>query len=82
MPGQQQPGLTHSSPPAQQTSPQTSSSNRQQTCPPSLAGHTETCGITGGGNAHRIDEYIEVSAVAPGIRQLIMLTLATADATP
>ena len=40
---------------------------------------TVTIGITRGGNAHRLDEYIEVSPVAAGIRQLIMLTLATAD---
>jgi acetylornithine deacetylase/succinyl-diaminopimelate desuccinylase-like protein len=40
---------------------------------------TVTVGITRGGNAHRLDEYVEVSPVTPGIRQLIMLTLATAD---
>jgi acetylornithine deacetylase/succinyl-diaminopimelate desuccinylase-like protein len=39
-----------------------------------------TVGITRGGNAHRLDEYIEVSAVAPGLRQLILLTLAATDA--
>jgi acetylornithine deacetylase/succinyl-diaminopimelate desuccinylase-like protein len=39
-----------------------------------------TVGITRGGNAHRLDEYIEVGAVAPGVRQLILLTLATAQA--
>ncbi len=41
---------------------------------------TVTIGITRGGNAHRLDEYIEVGPAAAGIRQLIMLTLATADA--
>lgn len=41
---------------------------------------TVTIGITRGGNAHRLDEYIEVSGVALGLRQLILLTLATAGA--
>lgn len=41
-----------------------------------------TVGITRGGNAHRLDEYVEVSPVASGLRQLILLTLATADAVP
>jgi len=40
---------------------------------------TVTIGITRGGNAHRLDEYIELGAVASGLRQLILLTLATAD---
>lgn len=40
---------------------------------------TVTVGITRGGNAHRLDEYIEVSPVAAGLRQLILLTLATAE---
>lgn len=39
-----------------------------------------TVGITRGGNAHRPDEYIEVSSVTPGIRQLILLTIGAADA--
>ncbi len=39
-----------------------------------------TIGITYGGNAHRLDEYVEMSPVASGIRQLILLTLATANA--
>ncbi len=38
-----------------------------------------TIGITRGGNAHRSDEYIEVSPVAGGMRQLLLLTLATTD---
>ncbi len=38
-----------------------------------------TIGITRGGNAHRLDEFIEVSPVADGIRQLIILSLATHD---
>jgi di/tripeptidase len=41
---------------------------------------TVTVGITRGGNAHRTDEYVEVGAVALGIRQLVMLALAAADA--
>src|SRR5262249_459724 len=35
-----------------------------------------TIGITQGGNAHRLDEYIETRPVAAGLRQLIILTLA------
>jgi tripeptide aminopeptidase len=38
-----------------------------------------TIGITRGGNAHRLDEYIEVKPVSAGIRQLITLALATAQ---
>lgn len=38
---------------------------------------TVTIGITRGGNAHRTDEYIETSAVANGIRQLLALAQAT-----
>ena len=41
---------------------------------------TVTVGITRGGNAHRLDEYVETNAVAAGLRQLILLTLATAEA--
>ncbi len=41
---------------------------------------TVTVGVTRGGNAHRLDEYVEVGAVAQGLRQLILLTLATAEA--
>lgn len=37
---------------------------------------TVTIGITRGGNAHRLDEYIETEPVARGLRQLILLTLA------
>jgi tripeptide aminopeptidase len=36
---------------------------------------TVTIGITRGGNAHRLDEYIETAPVTPGLRQLITLTL-------
>ncbi len=36
-----------------------------------------TIGITQGGNAHRLDEYIETKPFASGLKQLIMLTLAT-----
>jgi tripeptide aminopeptidase len=39
---------------------------------------TVTIGITRGGNAHRLDEYIEVSPVQLGMKQLIVLALATA----
>jgi tripeptide aminopeptidase len=38
-----------------------------------------TVGITRGGNAHRSDEYIEVSPVAGGMRQLLLLTLAATN---
>jgi acetylornithine deacetylase/succinyl-diaminopimelate desuccinylase-like protein len=38
-----------------------------------------TIGITRGGNAHRLDEYIEIEPVALGMKQLIMLTLAAAE---
>jgi tripeptide aminopeptidase len=38
-----------------------------------------TIGITRGGNAHRSDEYIEVSPVASGMRQLLLLTLAASN---
>lgn len=39
-----------------------------------------TVGVTRGGNAHRLDEYVDVSVVATGLRQLLLLTLATAAA--
>lgn len=39
---------------------------------------TVTVGITRGGNAHRLDEFIEVGPVANGMRQLIGLVLAAA----
>lgn len=35
-----------------------------------------TIGITRGGNAHRLDEYVELQHVGAGLRQLILLTLA------
>lgn len=38
-----------------------------------------TIGITHGGNAHRSDEYIEVSPVTNGMRQLVLLTLAATN---
>jgi tripeptide aminopeptidase len=37
-----------------------------------------TIGITQGGNAHRLDEYIELSTIPQGLEQLIRLTLTTA----
>ena len=39
-----------------------------------------TVGITRGGNAHRLDEYIEVKPIAFGLRQLLALALATSSA--
>ncbi len=48
--------------------------------PLSLGCPTVTVGITRGGNAHRTDEYIEVSGIEAGLRQLILLTLAAAEA--
>jgi acetylornithine deacetylase/succinyl-diaminopimelate desuccinylase-like protein len=38
-----------------------------------------TIGITRGGNAHRLDEYIEIQPIAAGFKQLIMLTLTYAQ---
>jgi acetylornithine deacetylase/succinyl-diaminopimelate desuccinylase-like protein len=38
-----------------------------------------TVGITRGGNAHRLDEYVELEPVEAGLRQLILLTLAAAE---
>jgi tripeptide aminopeptidase len=38
-----------------------------------------TIGITRGGNAHRLDEYIEVEPIAIGLQQLLILSLTTAD---
>jgi acetylornithine deacetylase/succinyl-diaminopimelate desuccinylase-like protein len=40
---------------------------------------TVTIGITRGGNAHRLDEYIETTPVQAGMHQLILLTLAAAQ---
>lgn len=39
---------------------------------------TVTIGVTRGGNAHRLDEYIETRFVAPGLQQIITLVLAAA----
>lgn len=38
-----------------------------------------TIGITRGGNAHRLDEYLEIAPVEQGMRQLVLLALAAAD---
>ena len=38
-----------------------------------------TVGITRGGNAHRLDEYVELHPVEAGMRQLILLVLAAAN---
>jgi acetylornithine deacetylase/succinyl-diaminopimelate desuccinylase-like protein len=40
---------------------------------------TVTVGISTGGNAHRLDEYIETGAIADGIWHLFLLALAAAD---
>lgn len=40
---------------------------------------TVTIGITRGGNAHRVDEYIETQPVAAGMKQLLLLSLATCE---
>jgi acetylornithine deacetylase/succinyl-diaminopimelate desuccinylase-like protein len=37
-----------------------------------------TIGITHGGNAHRLDEYIETEPTAAGLRQFVLLVLAAA----
>lgn len=42
---------------------------------------TVTIGITRGGNAHRLDEYVETEPIASGMKQLILLTLAAAGTT-
>ena len=39
---------------------------------------TITIGITRGGNAHRLDEYIETKPIAAGVQQLILIVLASA----
>jgi tripeptide aminopeptidase len=38
-----------------------------------------TVGVTRGGNAHRLDEYIETRPIADGLRHLLLLTLAASD---
>ncbi len=40
---------------------------------------TVTIGITRGGNAHRLDEYIELTPIGDGLRQLIVLALITTE---
>jgi tripeptide aminopeptidase len=44
--------------------------------PLSLGIPAVTIGITRGGNAHRLDEYMEIAPIESGMRQLVMLTLA------
>jgi tripeptide aminopeptidase len=39
-----------------------------------------TIGITRGGNAHRLDEYLETAPIADGLHQLMLLTLAAGQA--
>ncbi|MEO8607953.1 MAG: M20/M25/M40 family metallo-hydrolase [Chloroflexota bacterium] len=41
-----------------------------------------TIGVTRGGNAHRLDEYIETQPIADGLRQLVLLTLVVANQNP
>lgn len=36
-------------------------------------------GLTSGGNAHRLDEYIDLAPVRTGLAQLLLLTLAVSD---
>jgi hypothetical protein len=36
-------------------------------------------GLTTGGNAHRLDEYIELEPVKTGLAQLILLSLAVSS---
>ncbi|MCK6580749.1 MAG: M20/M25/M40 family metallo-hydrolase [Anaerolineae bacterium] len=38
-----------------------------------------TVGVTRGGNAHRTDEYIEITPVADGLRQIVLLLMTTAE---
>jgi acetylornithine deacetylase/succinyl-diaminopimelate desuccinylase-like protein len=40
---------------------------------------TVTIGITRGGNAHRLDEYVETEHVPAGMRQLLTLLMASTD---
>lgn len=47
--------------------------------PLSLAIPTVTIGVTHGGNAHRLDEYMEIAPVQSGIKHIITLALATAS---
>jgi acetylornithine deacetylase/succinyl-diaminopimelate desuccinylase-like protein len=41
-----------------------------------------TVGVTRGGNAHRLDEYIQASPVSAGLHQLTLLVLAAAHQPP
>ncbi len=41
-----------------------------------------TLGLTAGGNAHRLDEYIDSGPLLQGMRQLILLALAAAEWEP
>lgn len=38
-----------------------------------------TIGVTTGGNAHRLDEYIDTSSVVDGLKQILTLTLISAE---
>jgi tripeptide aminopeptidase len=38
-----------------------------------------TVGVTRGGNAHRLDEYVETQPIASGLQHLILLTLAASS---
>ena len=47
---------------------------------PLAAGYpTVTIGITRGGNAHRLDEYVDTSFVADGLKQLVTLILSASS---
>ncbi len=41
-----------------------------------------TIGVTQGGNAHRLDEYIDLAPLKQGIKQVLLLLLATAEWSP
>lgn len=41
-----------------------------------------TVGITRGGNAHRLDEFVDIEPIADGMRQLIILALTALQADP
>lgn len=43
---------------------------------------TVTIGITSGGNAHRLDEFIDIPPIRDGLWQLALLTLAAAKGLP
>jgi acetylornithine deacetylase/succinyl-diaminopimelate desuccinylase-like protein len=36
-------------------------------------------GVTRGGNAHRVDEYIQIEPIVTGLRSLLLLLMAAAE---